>query len=111
MEAEQETGHHASSANTFLKPTLSASGSWLSAFSAPQSQHFFLTSDEARRKLDAYFDHERMRTARTAPPFNCYIASGYSTVHETHLMPSANQAEEDKDAAFAVARRQAEEHR
>jgi hypothetical protein len=67
MEAKHETGHHASLAKTFLKPTLSASGSWLSAVAAPQRQHFFLTSDEARRKLDAYFDHEKVRTARAAP--------------------------------------------
>ena len=67
MEKSTGIGHHAISAHAHeaAEPEKSASGSWLSAVSAPQRQHFFLTAEEARRNLDAYFDHQKVHRALT----------------------------------------------
>ncbi len=58
----------APAANAAAKPISSpASGSWLSSVSAPLRQHFFLTAEEARRKLDAYFDQQKVRRSWNVP--------------------------------------------
>ncbi len=52
--------HHSSSIHS-SSPATPASGSWLSSITAPQRQHFFLTTEEARHKLDAFFDQQEVR--------------------------------------------------